>query len=625
MYFKLAQDTPLRNDRPTSQATINYTKAIQKCAYIIEEYPNSKWVDDALFLLGRCFFYRGNSFRQAIETFEELIKKFPDSEFAPQAHFYIVKSFYMTKAVDKAKALLTEFILNQNYKTHHPTALLLLANYLLEENNFVRSEQYLSRIIQDFPQSKEYSQAYLLLGKNYLETGNHVKSNEILTKLTVARVDKYTKLQARYLMAQNFLAMRNFKEAITFTEKLIHEQYSEVERAKSKLILARSYAGAKEFEKAKVLFLLIVHENPRSVISAEAYFYLGEMYFRDLKDYPAAIEYYNNVRKEFSASAFLTAAMTKSSIAGQMVQYRSANKDMNIVNFSDQQFKLAEYFIFELNFPDSALVIYNEIIDNKSILLTSLDSLNAAIKVFNSELIQNYPRFSQVKDSVQVALEMVKKDTLIADSTRTLLITKMQQLLNTTSQKKSISEHISLFSYRIAPFALFSKIWLYHTFFSENDSIHQLFQQLKTDYPESEYTFAAEKMLTGQEVQFTTLKNIRQTEEYQSAIDLSEQNPKASTPIFESIIQEKEHIFFQESLYLLGYLHFFELSDSTAAKTYLDSLIHLKNYKEPLVQKVARFYNGEHFRQYDTLQAMDKYKILSDDSEDQVEKTPAKN
>jgi TolA-binding protein len=605
-YFRLAQETPLRNERPTSQAKANYTKSIQRCAYIIEEYPSSKWVDDALFLLGRCFFYRGNNYRQAIETFEELIDKFPASEFVPEAHIYIAKSNYALRNYVKAKSQLQEFVSNSAFAKHHPEALLLISNYYMDENNPVKAQEFLQTIIDNFPKSEEYQEAFLLQAKTYQEVAEYEKSNQILNQILQARVDKNLKLKARYLIAQNHLDQKNYETAIDIADKLVHEQYTETDRAQTKLILARSYAGFQEYEKAKDLFLLIVHENPRTEISAEAYYYLAEMLFHDLKNYSEAIEYYNSVRQEYSASEYVSDAITKSAIASQIVQYRTDTQNIDVVNLSNQQFKLAEYFIFELDFPDSALVIYDEIIENKAFLQTTLDSLETRTNILSNEILQYYPPFQEKRDSLAVVSEMIRQDTLLADSTRTLILNKMQEYQTNSGQLENMRSNMDSFRNEIIPFAYFCKIWLYENIFSNTQKSLTILNKLKSDFPDNRYTFAAENMLQGESVEFITREEISQKEEYETAID--NLNSPQSISILKSISENEKHLYFQESLFLLGYLNYFQLADSLQAKTYFDSLINLPEYKEPLVRKLATFYDGENFKQNADLNALEKYK-----------------
>ena len=55
-----------------------YLDAINELKALVENYPNSELVDDALFNVGLCYFNLGH-YEKAIQEFENLITNFPDA------------------------------------------------------------------------------------------------------------------------------------------------------------------------------------------------------------------------------------------------------------------------------------------------------------------------------------------------------------------------------------------------------------------------------------------------------------------------------------------------------------------------------------------------------------------
>ena len=47
---------PVNDNRPGSGEIQKYDKAIEKASKLLQLYPNSRYVDDALLLIGECFF-----------------------------------------------------------------------------------------------------------------------------------------------------------------------------------------------------------------------------------------------------------------------------------------------------------------------------------------------------------------------------------------------------------------------------------------------------------------------------------------------------------------------------------------------------------------------------------------
>ena len=55
-----------------SKAKNQLEKAINKCNIVIEEYPDSKFIDDAYYIIGKSGFYR-SEFTRALNSFNTLI------------------------------------------------------------------------------------------------------------------------------------------------------------------------------------------------------------------------------------------------------------------------------------------------------------------------------------------------------------------------------------------------------------------------------------------------------------------------------------------------------------------------------------------------------------------------
>jgi TolA-binding protein len=64
----------------------NYQQCIDKCLTLLQFYPNSKYVDDALFLIAMSRLHRGEN-AQARASFEGLLERFPETEYAERALF----------------------------------------------------------------------------------------------------------------------------------------------------------------------------------------------------------------------------------------------------------------------------------------------------------------------------------------------------------------------------------------------------------------------------------------------------------------------------------------------------------------------------------------------------------
>lgn len=79
-----------------------FTAVIDKCSNILAFSPKSSVVDDALFLIGKSFFYQ-EDYVKAERKFTELVAQYPNGELALDGELWLLKTLYHLKRFDDAK------------------------------------------------------------------------------------------------------------------------------------------------------------------------------------------------------------------------------------------------------------------------------------------------------------------------------------------------------------------------------------------------------------------------------------------------------------------------------------------------------------------------------------------
>ncbi|MDP3682696.1 MAG: tetratricopeptide repeat protein, partial [Ignavibacteria bacterium] len=92
-----------------ASAAASLNKVIEKCSKILQFNYESAFVDEALFMLGKSFYYQKN-YLKALRKFQELIAKQSESEYVPETELWIVKTYFQLKNYSAAEKLLTEVI-----------------------------------------------------------------------------------------------------------------------------------------------------------------------------------------------------------------------------------------------------------------------------------------------------------------------------------------------------------------------------------------------------------------------------------------------------------------------------------------------------------------------------------
>jgi len=401
-YFEEGQALEIgANGKPSSQAVNKYNECIKRCGVVLTDYPKSKYIDDAIFLLGKATFYKQMNYLKAIENFEDLYQFYPDSKYVPESRFYLAKSYFIMNKKTEAYNVLNDFLLNPEWENLHSECLYLLAELNLQEKQYGRTSYFLQQILDNHKKSKEYQTSFFLLGKVYHNQNEYQKSNEVFFELLDSRVDRNLKMDARMYIAKNYLMLEEYDEAMKTISKLLRKEYRPKVIPWLELIKARVLANTNQTEKAEELFLLIRENNKtEKELTSEAAFYLAEMYFKTLLDYENAILNYNLVKSEFKESPFIETAVSRSSVASKILQINDKKREITIEELVNEQFKLAEYYIDYLSLPDSAIAVYDNVEKYYYTLKTKYDSLSISYAREIADSLKNSTHSANEPDSI---------------------------------------------------------------------------------------------------------------------------------------------------------------------------------------------------------------------------------
>jgi tetratricopeptide (TPR) repeat protein len=637
-YFREAQEMELNSaNKPENNAIQKYKKVIKKCGIVLEYYEGSKYADDALLLMAKSFFYIGRNYTQTISTLEDMIKFYPESELIAEAKLYIARAYYESNQEEKTYDLLHEFLLDNDLKDHHPQALQILANYKLQENDYVQTDYYLNKLIEEYPDSDEYEKAFFLQGKSQNEANIYDKSNEIFLKLLKSKVTRKTKFDAKYYIALNYLLLGDYQQSLDYATKLIKDEYRENMISRIRLIQARDLAELNDIDDAIALLEAIIEDNKRTNISASAYYFLGDIHFHKLKEYSTAIEFYNKVKDENRNSEYLEDSVFQSAIASQIIQYYNPNTTISAEDLINQQFKLAEFYIEYLDMPDSALIVYNNIIQQESRFKTSIDTLqiqlDSLIVIIDSLEIADSLLQVTILDSFKINKTDSLLQVVISDSLK--LVNRVEEIkarkLNLLTEYNTINllienaeENIILYKTEFVPFAKLTKLWLHKKVLIDSIEVDKIYNQLLIDYPDNKYSYAAEMFMAGQDsIVVTTRKHIYETAEYNDAISHVEIQPEKTVESLLPIANDIQHEYSHKALFSLGYINYFLLSDSLSAKPYFDSVL-ASTENSQFKTEVSKFYDGENFIKLTRLPYLD-YLIQTELDKEKAEQEEDEN
>ena len=655
-YYAEAMNAKEKNDgKVTPGIDTKFETSVGKCAYIIQEYPTNKWVDNAILLMGQCY-YEQEYYIKALRKFQEYEKYYNKYELYPTAKLYLAKTYLGMKEYDEAMKQFSAIFTNPRFQEIRTGAYFDLADYYIKKNKFNDAKNTILELLNTNLKRKPHLRAMFLYAEIVYINAEYRNAELAFRNFLAEKPTKRYQLDALFYIGNIFLETGNYAEALPVFERLNETEvdYSRLPEIRMYIALCEAHLG--NTEKAFKLFETIIENNKGNKIVSEINYYWADIYFSVLQDYELAVEKFKAVTIKQLSERLVDQANNKLKIAQELISYQTIQSSSQIKEIVEFQFQLAEYYNFDLNQPDSALAMYNEILERLPLLKLELDSLNKVMMLYYPEqdsidtandtlyisdslevgiVAQNIDSVAAVIDSMIVVVDstavtqvendsilIVIPDTTLADSVRGITVidtsftdsvfvdTTMadstlmepEKILVPTKQQllvkiENLNNTIREFEREIIAKALFMKLWTYQKKLQDADQASEIYLLLETDYPKSKYTIAAKKLINNEPYELVDPDEHYAQQYLNKALDF----------YFDSVTLEQSHAYldtillnydstevYPQALYLKSYLYVEESKDTTSARPYLVELF-TKYPDHQLKNEVTDFFDGKHF------------------------------
>lgn len=325
-----------QGSKPGATEMQNYQKAIEKASSVLEYYPKSRWVDDALIMVGECFFYR-QEYTKAQRKFEEIISLYPHSEYIPEAEILLGKTFLALREFDAAEKKFRAITLNDHFpKSIRQQAEYELGSLYFEKDNFEAAAEVYTRTAKQSDDRLTQAMSLYRLGECKLQLKSYSEAVPIFKRAVQESPNEDFKSQASYKLGEAQILLKQYDAAIR-TFSLLLAKELEVKRIPMiKLMLANSYRLREDEPTAVKWYNNIIEEHKGTEASARSYFNLAEIQEYSKGDFAKAKEFYDLVRGEQSASLVATTAKQRSDNIKRMLELRqSINELLGIATARD--------------------------------------------------------------------------------------------------------------------------------------------------------------------------------------------------------------------------------------------------------------------------------------------------
>ncbi|MBN1695374.1 tetratricopeptide repeat protein [candidate division WOR-3 bacterium] len=192
----------------------NYTKSIEKCKKILERHPRSDYTDDAIFLMGKSYYYSKKP-DEAKKNFRRIVDFFPKSPFREESYLFLGKIAIEKKNLDEAIMLLNRVADSDDPYVRMETFKTKLELYLLADNPQKTIDEG-EKFIEKYRGNS--AEAYYIIGNANRLIGNREKALEMY-KNALEENKEEPSGRLIYNLTALYFEMDSLTEALSIIEK----------------------------------------------------------------------------------------------------------------------------------------------------------------------------------------------------------------------------------------------------------------------------------------------------------------------------------------------------------------------------------------------------------------------
>jgi len=532
-----------REEASPSEAKL-YEEAIKKASKVLTFHPKSKWVDDALFLIGNSYYNMGD-YPKAERKFQEIVSNFPKSNLFEDSYYYLGLSRYKQGNKLEAVEALNSLLDNPKMKKRRSEVCFELGEIKFEEGEYAEAIIFYNRMLNQYPKDELNPLAQFRIGEGYFKLKDFAQAKD-----NFSRVRKYEKkgelaYKSIFWSGEAAYKLKSYKEGLQIFFELSKEKRYTKYLPQIELKIAEGYGLQDSLDLALKKYENISLTHPKTDESAEAYYRAGIIYLEKKIDLKKAQEFFDKAKSERPNSPFARLALERSADISKLSSYQEQVTQEEAEKAVKSLFLLAEFYLTQMNMPESALTEYQVILDEfpeseyvpKSLYAiawiyenTFKDSAKA--KEFYQKIVDEHPNCDYAKDALlflclpedSLEVNLAEKEYLLAES----LLFKEEKIDSAEAIFQKIVDFYPQSKYACK--SEFALAWILENYSSPGDSSVALaYQELIDKYPGTEYADFARKKL-GMRIVRATAPAPQESEPAPADTSDTTQAPPETTP-----------------------------------------------------------------------------------------------
>lgn len=560
---------------------------IEKTSKIIQFYPRSKWVDDAIMMIGEIYYYEDDN-DLALKKFNELIENFPSSSHFWKAHLLYARTLYNMEAFDEALNYIAKYS-SQALETGEndiAAELYLLAGQIyLERGEYAKAEKSYSQTLKIDADGKLLAIATFQQGRIYELRQDYEFARIAYNKVADYKPNESLKFRSELNSARMLRESGKSQNAIQVLFEMKDQDLTTENFSYIDLEIANTYASMGKYEKALDQYEMVDTVYKKTDASAKSFYARGVMYESTFHDFEEAKFYYEKSKVENPQSEITPLAVKKVNALNKYFLYH------NNIKLYDSLFYLAirSDSIKRANIGrDTTLlsVKTDSLLQNQDTLILPTvdlleDTLNNEVEEFDEDVILKEPSrlVKKSKEEVAAPMQPVLTSVSISADSALYLITKNQFELATLFMLELSLLDSAEFWFDIVSNSNFKPDYTPRAYYAMAEihrlrgnhlAVDSLYDLLIKDYGKSDYAIQAKKIKgITVEIEKPELEIL-----YERALKLTYENkPREALKIFSIIVAtDSSSELATKSFYTSGWIFENILNNNDSAKFYYQTL-----------------------------------------------------
>ncbi len=494
-----------------------YQVAIEKATKVVDKFPDSKYYDDALYILGVSY-YHTEKYSRAERRFRELLANYPESKFHKKSNLYLAKSKLQLGDISEAMVIFQDIFKQDYEKEFKGEAAEALGQYYFEDKNYEESRQYFLAVRDSLGDEASQRRAQVFIADGYYDSFRFNEALGAYLQVLGMEPDNAERYHAMYRAALCSYRLQRIDEGIIYLEELQQDDLFYDSLGILQLTIAEGLEYDDDLIGAEAAYEEVASTAEKPQWVCRAYYRLGLIYQFDYDLLIEAKEYYDKAIGIYRQGDDVRDALQRSSDIGKLSDFArnpldSAATPAAIDEAAYTQYLLAELYWFNLDKPDSAMIEMQYLIDSFGTAYYAPKALIGLAEMYRQNREDNHAADSLLKlvltkypksDYVPEALAALGLQGTAADTGYAELY--LQRAEDFWADEGEVDSARVNYQYIVDNFpdskyhllAQFSLIWLTETFEAPGDSsVILAYQEFADSFPSSELASEARQRISG--------------------------------------------------------------------------------------------------------------------------------